>query len=581
MSTSFLRFVVLALIFFGMGNLPLSAGELTVAEKDKLDMIVRIKKNFVETLKAVPTQVSGRAVLPDGKPAAGFKIGGWGRSLTHPGYGHFLFDTVTDQDGRFSLDLYRPCQYWITVDDPENVFVAPDQYFELNEPYNGKTLEFQLQKVILVEGAVIDRDKKEPIADLPIWLLQAPNYTPGSSREENTEREKKQRNPRETKTDAQGRFKFAALPMEYLVTFDTIHDWQKPSKEESDLYTRTITPKNEPIHLEFEIPTPWTGTVLQKDGTPAAFYPIWMGIRMPNGEANKDAITDKNGRFVIYRPIRVNRFVVRSSSQNQWYYHDFKGEKLSPDAVFQLYSMLTGKGRLIRKSTGEPMKNFEFLCIPAGYENITTDDNGNFEIKSIYLNRETMLCHINPPDENSCSIRPIIKTFTPTEPDKEIDLGTIELEESGRLEQGTLDNLPGKTIEIEGMTLDEKPLDWSKYKGKVVLIEFWATWCGPCLQEIPNLKAVYEKYRDKGFEIVGISVDEDLNALEKGLEKLKFPWTVLADEKWRKAGKVRMYDRFAIRGVPRGILLDRDGKVVTIETRGEKLETELKRLFGE
>ena len=134
---------------------------------------------------------------------------------------------------------------------------------------------------------------------------------------------------------------------------------------------------------------------------------------------------------------------------------------------------------------------------------------------------------------------------------------------------------------IEGVTLDGQVFDGKQYAGKVILIDFWATWCVPCLEEIPRLKTLYEKYHGKGFEIVGISVDEDLKVLEEGLAKHRFPWMILADKKLTESGKMTMGNRFAISGVPRCILVGRDGKVVSVEARGEILEAELQRLFAD
>jgi peroxiredoxin len=90
---------------------------------------------------------------------------------------------------------------------------------------------------------------------------------------------------------------------------------------------------------------------------------------------------------------------------------------------------------------------------------------------------------------------------------------------------------------------------------------------------------VYEKYHPQGFEIIGISIDEDLKKLEAGLKKHQFAWTIIADQKLTDAGKVWLYDRFGIHGVPRGILIDRSGNIVTIETRGDQLEKELEKLI--
>ena len=229
------------------------------------------------------------------------------------------------------------------------------------------------------------------------------------------------------------------------------------------------------------------------------------------------------------------------------------------------------------------MKNFKFASRirHCNTDIVSTDENGNFELTKLFLDNNVRLCYLNEPDDlNTCAIFEIFYNFTPSEPDKVVDLGVLELEESGWLEPNLLENLPGKEITIEGMTLDGQAFDWKNYAGKVVLVDFWATWCGPCVAEIPRMKRLYEKYRDRGFEIVGISIDDNLEALESGLEKHQLPWVVLADENRRIADQVTMGSRFAINEVPRCILVGRDGKVISVETRGEKLEAELERLFG-
>ena len=76
-------------------------------------------------------------------------------------------------------------------------------------------------------------------------------------------------------------------------------------------------------------------------------------------------------------------------------------------------------------------------------------------------------------------------------------------------------SLPGNPMDIKGTLLNGQPFDQKTLAGKVVLVDFWATWCGPCVAEIPNVLEEYEKYHDKGFEVVGISLDQDRQALEK------------------------------------------------------------------
>ena len=559
-----------------------AAEELTVAEQQRLqNRELTVKARLADGHQL--TTVTGLAVLPDGKPAVGFKIGGGGRSMLNPGAGYGYFEATTDENGRFTLSLFHPFLYWLTIADPNNVYTAFDQHFELKDPLEPDKIRFQLQNGVLVEGVVVDREKNKPIAGLSILLLHDPVHRKEMSREDRFEHEKKQQVYREVELDQQGRFKFIALSGEkYMVSFDSIHGWQPPSETDAPIYTRMFTTDKEPIRLEFQIPTPWQGRLLQKDGSPAAFFPIDLAIRYDNGTYYPELITDKEGHFQHYRSITLEFLSVNTFEQGQGFYRNYRGKELPSNPVFQLYSLLTAKGQLIRKSTGKPLANFKFASCPRPYHTdfVSTDENGNFESTNLFLDTETNFCFLNEPDDlDTCAFFETFYSFTPTEPDTVVELGVIELEESGWLDPNSLQNLPGKEIAIDGVTLDGQVLDWAKYKGKVVLIDFWATWCGPCLAEIPRLKTLYEKYHGKGFEIVGISIDEDLDALKNGLEKHQFPWINLADAKRKEADQQTMGNRFAISSIPRCILVGRDGKVISVEARGEGLAQKLAELF--
>jgi thiol-disulfide isomerase/thioredoxin len=138
-------------------------------------------------------------------------------------------------------------------------------------------------------------------------------------------------------------------------------------------------------------------------------------------------------------------------------------------------------------------------------------------------------------------------------------------------------DLPGKPLELKGTLLDGKAFDISSLKGKVVLVDFWATWCGYCVEEIPNILKNYDGYHKKGFEVVGGSADAHPAELDKFVAERKLPWLTLHD----KAGRNDALEYYGITGFPTTFLIDRDGKVVATEARGEQLPALLKKLLGE
>lgn len=143
--------------------------------------------------------------------------------------------------------------------------------------------------------------------------------------------------------------------------------------------------------------------------------------------------------------------------------------------------------------------------------------------------------------------------------------------------------LPGSAPYFEAMLLDgkefTKKFDPKEYENKVLLIEVWATWCGPCKREIPRLKEVYEKYRDAGFEIIGYSIDQDVEFLKKFLVDNDITWSMASQKRSIEAGFHGLYDYYSINGVPEMILVGRDGNVIMTDARGCKLADQLKELF--
>jgi thiol-disulfide isomerase/thioredoxin len=167
-----------------------------------------------------------------------------------------------------------------------------------------------------------------------------------------------------------------------------------------------------------------------------------------------------------------------------------------------------------------------------------------------------------------------LKTFGPlleSSPDARIkELGASF---AGKLR---LLELPGKPMEISGALLGGGTFDPKSLAGKVVLVDFWATWCGPCVAEIPNMLEQYEKYHDKGFEVVGISLDEEKDKVDAFVADKKIPWPIIyAGKGWQDP----VAQFYGISGIPQLILIGRDGNVITLNARGEALVKKLAELF--
>ncbi len=121
-----------------------------------------------------------------------------------------------------------------------------------------------------------------------------------------------------------------------------------------------------------------------------------------------------------------------------------------------------------------------------------------------------------------------------------------------------------------------KEISLNSFKGKYVLIDFWASWCGPCRAENPNVVAAYNKYRNKNFTILGVSLDENKKQWETAIQKDNLKWTQVSDLKGWNSSVVSLYN---IKSIPSNVLLDREGNIVAKDLRSVELENQLSNLL--
>jgi len=134
--------------------------------------------------------------------------------------------------------------------------------------------------------------------------------------------------------------------------------------------------------------------------------------------------------------------------------------------------------------------------------------------------------------------------------------------------------MPGaRPFALAAHDLNGRPLSLAQYRGHVVLMDFWATWCGPCVGEMPNVIADYKKYHAQGFDVVGISLDQDRGALTQFIAQNHMPWRQVFDGKGWKSAVPRQY---GVNSIPFGLLVGRDGTIQAVEVRGPALGDAIK-----
>lgn len=249
-------------------------------------------------------------------------------------------------------------------------------------------------------------------------------------------------------------------------------------------------------------------------------------------------------------------------------------ETNAPSAVAtelkEIVTKIQGKLKDGKKTEADLAENLkEFDALLAKHVAEKTDDVAQV----LYMKAMLYLQVLENPAKAEELIQQLKQDFADTRLGKNADKVLESIKKQGEAAKIRSSLVPGaKFPDFEEKDLDGKPLSIANYKGKVVLIDFWATWCGPCVRELPNVLKAYEKYHPKGFEIIGISLDQDETKLKDFIKEKNMPWPQYFDGKgWNS----KLGGKYGIQSIPATWLLDGEGKIIDSNLRGEALEAAL------
>jgi thiol-disulfide isomerase/thioredoxin len=221
-------------------------------------------------------------------------------------------------------------------------------------------------------------------------------------------------------------------------------------------------------------------------------------------------------------------------------------------------------GKRTAKALSSEIKAFDTLL--AKYKGQKTDDVAGILFMKAMLHVEVFA----DIDAAVPMLKQLKKDFPATKPGKDVDRMLVALEQRRETMKVQASMAEGKVFpDFSAKDMAGKPLSVGRFKGKVVLVDFWATWCGPCIAEMPNVIKAYDKYHQQGFEVIGISLDQSRDKLVSYTKENKMTWPQYFDG---LGWKNKLAQKYGISGIPATFLIGPDGKIIGKNLRGHALE---------